>query len=642
MLIFDIEANGLLVDVTKVHCMTIYDTHTHEYEHYSVDSEHHPPIIKGVERLSEALRKGKCICGHNVINYDIPTLRKVFHIHWREDYEKQVLDTLIMARLIYSNLNVIDLGYVKGGRLPSNLYKSQSLRAWGYRLGVLKGELEGDEDSVWMKYSPEMSEYNIQDVRVTVKLYETLRKQNYASCALKLEHEVAWLVAQMEQNGFGFDLFKAYKLKGELNEMYDEVNFALCNNAPPIPDKVFVPKRDNKTKGYVKGVPIQRYKEFNPSSRKQIEWVIRKHFNYSPADIDLYAVPDNEEADPNKLDSYRLKIDEDTLTFITEDEANASEELRVFVGLVLKSLLIGKRLGQISTGTHAWIKEYNGQTGCIHGHVITNGAVSGRATHSSPNIAQVPAVGAVYGQQCRELFRPKHKDWYEVGVDASGLELRCLAHYMYSYDHGEYAHEILNGDIHTKNQMNAGLPTRSNAKTFIYGFLYGAGDAKIGKIIGGTAEQGRAIKRKFLQATPAIKNLRDAIRNSLVETKQGQVIRWKRHYLTGLDGRHLHVRSVHSALNLLLQSAGAIICKKWLVETKRRLKERGLREGWDKDYAFMAWIHDEFQMGVRTKEIGEIVIEEAQLAMRDTQRYFDFKVQLDTEGKLGRDWAECH
>ena len=176
----------------------------------------------------------------------------------------------------------------------------------------------------------------------------------------------------------------------------------------------------------------------------------------------------------------------------------------------------------------------------------------------------------------------------------------------------------------------------------IYAFLYGAGDAKIGRIIKGDAADGKAIKRKFLKATPAIKSLRDAVQNALVETDRGRIVRWKRHYLRGLDGRLLHVRSPHSALNLLLQSAGALICKKWIVLTEQRLVAQGLKHGWDGDFAFMAWIHDEFQCACRTPEIAQRVLDTAQAAMRETQEYFGFRMQLDTEGKIGTNWADCH
>lgn len=172
--------------------------------------------------------------------------------------------------------------------------------------------------------------------------------------------------------------------------------------------------------------------------------------------------------------------------------------------------------------------------------------------------------------------------------------------------------------------------------------MYGGGDSAVGKLLGGDASLGKKIKKKFLNATPSIKQLRTAVQDTLAEMDRGKVIRWKRHYLKGIDGRRLHVRSLHSALNLLLQSAGALVCKKWIVRLEERLLNLGLKHGWDGDFCFMAWVHDEAQLSCRNKEIAEIAVREAQLAMRDTQEYFKFRVQLDTEGKVGKNWSDCH
>ena len=176
--------------------------------------------------------------------------------------------------------------------------------------------------------------------------------------------------------------------------------------------------------------------------------------------------------------------------------------------------------------------------------------------------------------------------------------------------------------------------------------MYGAGNAKIGKIIGGTSTDGKRIKDKFNKAIPAIARLRQAVEDTLITNvsyrKGKPTYSWKRHFLYGLDRRHLHVRSPHSALNLLLQSAGALVCKKWIVTTEERLLARGLKHGWDGDFCYLVWCHDEIQVACRTKEIAEIVVSEAQQAMRDTQQYFKFNIQLDTEGIIGHNWADCH
>lgn len=639
MLVFDIETNGLYADVTKLFCLSVYDTDTQEMKQY--DDVH---AEQGVHELYDAWKRGVCLCGHNVINYDLPTLAKLFP--WFEithDMHKDVVDTLVLSRLIYSHIEDMDAGLIRKKQLPSKLYKSHSLKAWGYRLGELKGTY-GEEEDAWACYNPEMLAYNKQDVVVTVKLYEKLASYDYAPKAIKLEHEVAWLMSKQEKNGFPFDLEKAKELEVTLRARAGVLTAKLIQIVPRVPDKIFVPKRDNKRLGYKAGIPVQKYKDFNPNSRQQIEWLLRTHYGYSPSNIDCYDVEDTD-ADDVDLSQCRLKIDDESMKFMKEDP-QAPDEVKAVVSVLEESLMLKKRLGQLADGKNAWLSMI-GKDGNIHGSVIPNGAVSGRATHSRPNVAQVPHVGSPYGKECRELFRVPD-GWWQAGIDACGLELRCLAHFMYKYDGGQYAHTILNGDIHTMNQKAAGLPTRNQAKTFIYAYLYGAGDYKIGKIIGGTAGQGKQIKKKFNKAIPAIAKLRQAVENALVypidfkSTHGKPKVTWKRHFLYGLDRRKLHVRSPHSALNLLLQSAGALICKKWIVTTEERLLARGLRHGWDGDFALMAWIHDEQQIACRTEEIAKIVCEEAQQAMRDTQKYFNFHVQLDTEGIIGHNWFDCH
>ena len=449
MLIFDIEADGLLDTLTKIHCMVISDGKDRtRYRPHEVED--------GVRRLHAAVMAGEEIVGHNIINFDIPAIQKVYP--WfiiPRDKRHLVVDTLVLSRLIYANIQDIDAGMLRSGKLPGKLFGSFSLKAWGYRLGELKGTYAEDTEDAWQVFNEEMLDYNEQDVVVTQKLYEKLKSKSYSPVAIQLEHEIAWLMSQQERNGFPFDVKKAQELEVTLRSRLAVLDAQLRKEVPPVPDKVFVPKRDNKAKGYKAGVPVQKYKDFNPNSRQQIEWLITKHFGY---------IPDNEEL----FDEGRLKIDDETFGYLKNDQA-APEEVRRLAGLFEEYLLITKRLGQLADGKHAWLSCV-GSDGRIHGSVNPNGAVSGRATHSQPNIAQVPSVGSPYGKECRELFGVP-EGWWQAGIDASGLELRCLAHFLYPYDGGNYADVVVNGDIHTMNQQAAGLPTRNDAKRFIYAFL---------------------------------------------------------------------------------------------------------------------------------------------------------------------------
>ena len=615
MLIFDIETDGLLDTVTKVHCGCIYNTATEEYKLYRPQE---------IENMLEELLNADSICGHNVIMFDIPVLEKLYNVKF--DQEK-VIDTLVLARLVYSNLSDIDAVLVRQNKLSRKLWGSHSLKAYGQRLGVLKGTYAEDTEDCWACFNEDMLAYNKQDVVVTKKLYENLLSKGFTEDASLLEHKAQWLMFKMEQNGFPFNLEKAYELKAVLETERQKVEAELTEYAPLIPDKIFIPKVNNNKLGYVKGVPIQKYKKYNPTSRDHMKYIFETHYKY----VFKKCMYDKD---------GKLKLDEEALKHIEKDETT-TDEVRHIASLYRVSFLLSKRLGQLSEGKNAWLKLI-GSDGKIHGKCNPNGTVSGRASHSSPNVAQVPSANSPYGKECRELFEVP-QGWYQAGIDCSGLELRCLAHYLYPYDHGEYAHEILNGDIHTKNQKNAGLETRSQAKTFIYGFLYGAGDAKIGEIVNGTKDDGRMLKEKFLKNTPALKTLQKQIKDKLshfnTTTKK---VEMKRNYLYGLDGRKLYVRSLHSALNLLLQSAGALICKQWIVRTEQRLLERGYKHGWDGDFVLMAWIHDEQQIACRTKEIAEIVVLEAQQAVRDVGEHYGFRMQLDTEGKIGENWYGTH
>ena len=460
-ILFDIESNGLLDTVSVIHCICTVDIDTGEEKHFDNNS-----IDKGILYLQQA----DTLVGHNIICFDLPCIKKVFGVDLTVD--KEIIDTLVLSRLVYSNLPLLDSGLVRSGKLPMKLRGSHSLKAWGYRLDNNKGTFAEDNgENCWDTYTVEMFEYCKQDIRLNKNILDKLVKHNYSKVAIELEHQIATEMFLMEQNGFSFDIKKAQELEMILRAEKANADQELFKIIPQIPDKIFIPKRDNKRLGHIAGVPIQRYKDFNPNSRQQLEYVVKTIYKYSTDNIELYDTEDIDisELSVEEIGNLRLKMDEVTFNYIANDE-NADEELRRLAGVMSKSLLLSKRLGQLCDGAQAWTKNYNETTGKIHGRVNPNGAVTGRATHNSPNIAQVPSIDSEYGRECRELFKAP-EGWYQVGVDASGLELRCLAHFMSPYDNGEYAHEILNGDIHTKNQKNAGLPTRNNAKTFIYAFL---------------------------------------------------------------------------------------------------------------------------------------------------------------------------
>lgn len=579
-IVFDIETDGLLDTTKRFWCGWLYDSYTDLYTGYT-------DLDEFFDALNKYGTSGYNIVGHNICKFDIPALKKLKGDRFEFDVRDVCIDTLVLARLIYSNIKDTDVGLMRSGRLPKALYGSHSLKAYGYRMGELKGTY-GEHEGAWDKFTHEMYEYNKQDVVVTLKLFQKLMAKGYPLKAIQLEHDIAWVMAKQERNGFVFDKDQATKLYSELagkrQVLYENLVSKGGSWTVYKGDKIY--KRDNAKRGIKAGVPYPQYEEvtFNPNSRQHIAKVLMDR-GWEPTEMTPTGAP---------------KVDEETLK--TAKGIDLTED-------ILEYLLINKRIAQLAEGDNAWLKlmkdDPDGYTR-IHGSVNPNGAVTGRATHAYPNVAQVPAGRSPYGEECRSLFRVP-TGWYEAGIDASGLELRCFAHFLYPYDHGEYVNEILNGDIHTHNQKMAGLPTRDQAKTMIYCMMYGGGDGKLGEVINGTAKDGKALKERFFNAVPAYKELCSDIERTLITASEwvGGVnkVTWRKrvhpdnsnlsitHSILGLDRRVVYVRSPHSALNTLLQSAGALICKKWVCLVEENMRKAGYKHGWDGDFAMMAWVH---------------------------------------------------
>ncbi|QJD54616.1 putative DNA polymerase [Pseudomonas phage MR1] len=704
MLISDIETNGLLETVSRFHCATIQDYFTGQYVRY--DESTFKQYIEALE--AEAAKPDGLIVGHNFIKYDIPALDKLKRLYFGKRLNiprKKVLDTLVLVRLVYSNIRDRDAGLLRSGILPGKMFGSHALEAWGYRLGEMKGEYKHDFMKMlddqglpytpgleWAECSQAMEDYCEQDVRVTSKLLRKILDDGHYFVqgegieAVRMEHAAAWTLAQMERNGFPFDMDGAERLFSELagrrqdmlvelietfgswwvakggTEMFKHpVTGVALEKYPrvkyPKVGDVFTKAGKLDKRETMAGAPYTPIEQvtFNPGSRQHIIKVLQDA-GWVPLEF---------------TDNGSPIVNDETLQYIkvTDDRKMHC------IGLIRDYLMIQKRIGMLAEGDNAWMKMVK-EDGAIHGNINPNGAGTGRATHSYPNMGQVPSSSSTYGPQCRELFgaihAKKRKGWEkvrQVGTDAAGLELRCLGHYGAPFDEGRYAETVLNGDIHWVNGRAAGIvkfeirdkhneeheAQRGVAKTFIYAFLYGAGDELVGAFVGGGKKEGKALKKAFMENTPAISGLQGAIADQLItEQKWNQAtkrfdIKWKRRWLKGLDGRKIHVRSPHSALNFLLQSAGAIVCKKWVVEVERVLmEEHGLHHGWyddegnPGDFCFMAWVHDELQIAARTPEIAEIVAKVSQDAIRSVGESFNFRCQLDTDFKIGDTWRDCH
>ena len=528
---------------------------------------------KEASGLQKYLDSCDLIIMHNGISFDAPVLRETWKI---SIMPSQVCDTLVLSRLLSPSL--------EGGH---------SLDAWGKRLGFPKGEFSDWDGGL----TPEMEEYCIQDTLVTQKLYDHLTSElqfnKFDQRSIDLEHKVQAIIAKQERNGFKLDEVAGITLLSTLQNKLAVIE----NELQSIFPAKTIERVSEKT-----GKPLKdKVEVFNPGSRKQIGERLQEK-GWKPS---------------RYTETGQPIVDEGTLEGVDIPEAKAINEY----------LMLQKRVAQIES----WLKAV-GSDGRVHGKVITNGAVTGRMTHMSPNMAQVPNSRSPYGEDCRDLWIVE-KGYKLVGIDASGLELRMLAHYMKD---DAYTSEVVSGDIHTANQKAAGLETRNQAKTFIYAFLYGAGDAKIGTVVGAGAKEGKELKSRFLKNTPSLEKLREDV--SEIAANKGS--------LPGLDGRRVQVRSDHAALNTLLQSAGAIVMKQALVLLDAKLDKLGI------DYKFVANVHDEWQIEVEegfadlVGKLGVRSIEEAgsYLGFLDdiTKKPLGMRCPLGGEYKVGNSWKETH
>ena len=554
--IFDIETT---LTADKIWCIVC--KHKGTYYQFRQDKLH---------RFEEFIKQTDEVIGHNIIGFDIPVLNRFFGY---DLFKKcKITDTLILSRLLNPML--------EGGH---------SLRNWGEKLYKKKYEFDQFD-----YFSEEMLRYCRNDVDLTEKLYNFLsRKMTDFGKSIELEHKVAHIIQKQHEKGFMIDVVGAHMLQAKFKEDMNTLQDKVRKTFPPLKiETEFIPKSNNKTRGYVKGVPFTKvkFKEFNLGSRQQIaERLVM--LGWKPK---------------KKTDKGHIIVDEKVLSEIK----NIPE-----AELIKKFLTLQKRIAQVSS----WI-EATREDGRVHGKVITNGTVTGRMSHQSPNMAQVPAVYSPYGKECRELWIA-NKGYKLVGVDASGLELRMLAHYM---NDKEYTNEIINGDIHTANKTSAGLGSRDEAKTFIYAFIYGAGDKKIGSILGRSEADGRRVKEKFLRHTPSLRSLREKVDGVA-----------KKRWLRGLDQRKILIRHPHAALNTLLQGAGACVMKYALTLLEEYVIKKRI-----KAYPVVN-VHDEFQYEVeesKTKEFGELAVQSIIQAGKDLK----IRCPLDGEYKIGNNWAETH
>lgn len=711
-LIADTEGNGLLKQLTRMHCLVLRDVDTNEVMSFRNTDELGDGLPEGLDVLCQA----DMIVGHNLVSYDLKAIKKLYP-QFVLPQRVIVKDTLIMGKIAFPDIKEVDFKLWRAGTMPSELVGKHSLKAWGYRLGKHKGDYDAEMRAKgldpWASWNQDLEDYCVLDTEVCLKIYEECLTKKIPDECSALEHAAFKLASKIQENGFPFDraaaLVLASQLENEVELLRSEIVSAVGRRF--VPDKkkqiaayyydpagvnrkkelsqaydrpeafygedksrkwwgeVVVPKRTAKRSvgdmsfQYTEGVPYCKAKwvDFNPGSRDQIAAYLIEDCGWQP---DTFT-----EGGKPSVDAEALEVLGETLPLAKK---------------IGEYLFVTKLFSQVQGGPQSWLKNYNEETGAIHGHTDTGGAVTGRSTHSKPNLGQVPAVvskklkdiletnkdildqpeyrapefrnwydlkkrkdlpllGRVgeFGWESRSLFRVP-EGWKQVGVDLKGIELRCLAALCSEFDGGELMRAVLDGDPHAYNQEKTGIPTRDIMKRVLYGLLYGAGDLKLGLTAKPTATLeeaviiGKAVRAQLMAGLPA---LAEAIKKVKLEAKRG--------YLIGLDKRRILVRSEHSALNTRLQSDAALIAKRWIIETEWAALETGAYHGWTDDYggpgdfAMLAFVHDELQTATHplfAEEFAKLCEESAVSA----GQYFNYPCPVEADSKVGYNWAQCH
>lgn len=610
-LIYDIEADELLEKVSVIHCIVTKSLQTGEVNTYDTD---HGDIEEGITALNEA----DGLIAHSGMAYDDKAILKLHGVE-----VKTTEDTLLMSRAAYPNRKELDFNLARSGKIPKNMIGRHSLESWGYRLGFLKGDY-GKQENAWEKFTPEMLEYCIQDVEVTARLYDRLMKLHVQPQVYQVEVNIARICQQQEINGFPFDFHKAVALHQKIlkrkNQLSSEITEVLggvwiYNLGEVIPKRTIRYKKVLQA-DRTEGCPFTQIsiKEFNPTSRAQVAKRLVERVGWEPTIFGTDGVPE--------LSETTIKTIEHPIKEILAEQ-----------------FMLQIRLGQMAEGRQGYMKVMK-PDGRIHGRINPMGTVTSRATHSSPNMSAVPANDKPWGKEFRELFTAP-KGMLIFGTDISGLEARMLSHYMWAWDDGAYADILLNGDIHTENQKATGLATRPSAKTFFYALLYGSGDENLGEVINEslgiiTTQQknrakGKAARAKLYKGLPALGALTDAVKAKAKALG----------YLKGIDGRAIPVRSQHSALNSLLQCAGSVVSKYWIVNIHNTLKELGYIDG--KDYQQLSWSHDDIQLAFDPVSLNKETLHKiSQDAIELAAKQLKIRLPLAVDSNVGINWSETH
>ncbi|MBU6231637.1 hypothetical protein KGP36_03120 [Patescibacteria group bacterium] len=612
----DIEGDDLYPAVEKVWCLCAINVKTGETVRLRT-------VADMLKWIVEQKANGFKFVFHNGLGYDAPTLVKVVKCVLGVN---DVIDTMMMSMLYVPN------GHIAG------VY-GHSLKSWGERLQFPKTEFD-DFKGGWTQ---EMEDYCVNDAELCRRIYVALRQRmlmvGFTDEGLKLEHQSWALIQQQKRNGFHFNQKEAHILLATIRQKEKELEGRIHQLWPPQLTLVSTFKR-----------PIKKDGSFSANYVRHLQQYDKVELGPDSTYYDCYSyVPFNIGSPAQRVERL-LELGWTPREFTKPSDSHPNGQPKpITKGKLSPSLeefiennphpgaaLIAKWIDYNARGNmiNTWLEAYNDDSGCIHGSLWLANTL--RYRHSDPNTANIPAVrigkdghplkrdSGVFTYEARDLWETRDKvNRKLVGVDAKGIQLRVLAHYL---NNKEFMDAVVNGDPHSFNQEVGGFATRSIAKTFIYAFLLGAGDAKVGQIIGGSTQDGREIKERFINNFPGLADL--------LAHLDGQIKRTGRIVLC--DGTPIAVTSPHTRLGYLLQGEESRIMKRAAVYTAIEVARRQL------DVLKVGDIHDEWQNDVLNRDVQQFAEEVCPQSFRRAGESFNYRLPIDCDAKIGLTWAETH
>lgn len=618
----DIETDSL--NPTKLWLIGCLEHDTGEYRVFLRPDLNPKPFLEYAKKVSGWVF-------HNGLWFDVPAVNKLLG---REviDYTNTI-DTLVVSRL----LNTSRVG-------------GHSLERYGEEFDFPKIKFND-----YSKLSDEMIEYAEQDVRLGHKVFEHYKDYIYSPRwreALRTEHDTAWYCRMMNENGFAFDKEKCDELLDKIDKELYIIDIEIQKAFPPRSKLIreITPsltkngsfhKKDFKWYDghdytiFTPGAPFSliEYTEFNPASPAQIVERLNEA-GWKPFEKTKSHIQAERERNQEKLERFRKtgwKVSEDNLATLPDTAPEAAKSLA-------RRILLASRKGDLEE----WLAAYNPDDGRIHGSFNSIGAWTHRASHNNPNTANIATGKSLYAHEMRGLWTAG-QDRYLIGVDADGIQLRIFTHYCRD---DRLVEAILKGDkalktdIHSVNQYALGrvCKSRDGAKTYIYAFLLGAGDAKLAAVLGCTLEEAKEARKNFLEFYPGLKDLKSRVIPADAE----------RGYFEGFDGRLVLCDSEHLMLAGYLQNGESVIMKKakqlwWAKLTAEKIP-----------FWLVNWVHDEWQTEtIRCLDTALYIAKAQAEAIREAGEIYNVYCPLagswETDGpnntripSIGDNWTHTH